>query len=303
MATIPAFTSDADWSGHYGADGLPHGAVDADLKATATGSDLTVTVAAGQVLVQDMRHVEASALDLDLTTLGSSPTSGQNSIDLVVARLTRSTDYTTEIDVVPGTPATAGSEARPSITRDSATYEVVLASVLRQGTAAVTQADITDERPFRERHRASLHVPNAYSVNTTAQWLVMNLNRDDQDSAVSDGQVLSPGFRVNGRGIQCSVGRVMVSAYSGWTVAPSIGVGVRVLVSDDKLTSATGATGNSTFELFTERVTLGARAHTYIPMDIEPGQSLYLQVFTDSSLTALGTFRQRTRLLVEGLPA
>jgi hypothetical protein len=112
---------------------------------------MTVNVAAGQVAVPTLNNTGSSLCTSDAVeqvTLTAAPPSGQNRIDLIICRpraadIDGSSNNDFIFDLVTGTPGTSATvPATPAGT-------VALAQVaVAGGVAAITNANITDVRPF-----------------------------------------------------------------------------------------------------------------------------------------------------------
>jgi hypothetical protein len=173
VTTGPWATSDADstpflqdqWRQLHRRDGVLDDTAGTALKVTATGSNTSVTVAAGRAIVQGHLGADTNSEAFDIGALGTQPTSGQTRIDLVVLRLNPSTK-TIARTVLTGAPASSGATA-PALTRSaSASWDMPLARVTRVGPVAVSQAMITDLRPHCGHHLGQLPV----STDVTATY-------------------------------------------------------------------------------------------------------------------------------------
>lgn len=96
---------------------------------TPSGSSATVTIAAGNAACAGFGHVNDADAVLDLTAVGTEPTSGQKRVDRICvvydwSRAGTDLDTACQLEVIPGTPtstSTSDLSARPSIPRTSGT--------------------------------------------------------------------------------------------------------------------------------------------------------------------------------------
>ncbi len=110
---------------------------------TATGADMEVDIRAHRAMVQGVQD-DFAATSLDVSAVGSNPTSGQSRIDYVCWKYDP-TAKTLTLVVVAGSPATTGSAVAPSLTRStSGVWHVPIARVTRTGTAAVQSAGVVN---------------------------------------------------------------------------------------------------------------------------------------------------------------
>lgn len=133
------------------------------LKITASGSGMTVNMAAGSALVQgyimDAINDGGGPYALTLTAGGANAR-----IDRVVIRLNLSTDMRTILPVVlQGTPAV--TPTAPALTRSGEIYEISLAQIyIAAGMTLLSDASITDERANESLCGAIL--PEALKLST-----------------------------------------------------------------------------------------------------------------------------------------
>lgn len=134
-----------------GADGIVGDYTNTAWKVTpATGQTVNVGAVDDVVGLLNYRARISAAEVPNLATVGTQPVAGQQRLSRVVARLDRS-NYVTRVVVVPGAPAL--SAVAPAVRNDNTFWDLPLARVLQRGTAAITAADITDERSWAGGHK------------------------------------------------------------------------------------------------------------------------------------------------------
>ncbi len=118
---------------------------------TAAGSDMEVDIRAHRAMVQGVQD-DFTATSLDVSAVGSNPTSGQSRIDYVCWKYDP-TAKTLTLVVVAGSPATTGSAVAPSLTRStSGAWHVPIARVTRTGTAAVQSSGVLNVHAWLGPH-------------------------------------------------------------------------------------------------------------------------------------------------------
>lgn len=135
-------TQFSQWSRNIG-EGVKGSFNTTDLKVTAPGTGMTVSVAAGQALVRGHYYYNDAAKSLAITTANAS----NPRIDTVVLELDP-TANTITAKVVAGT--AAASPVAPTLTQtDAAVYQLPIAYIaVAAATATISSANVTDARTF-----------------------------------------------------------------------------------------------------------------------------------------------------------
>ena len=126
-------------------------AFDNDLAVTEKGApDMSIDVDTGAAMVNGVLYRNNASLNIAVTAAdGSNPR-----IDRVILRVTRGGTQTVRLAILDGTPG--ASPALPSLTQTSGTYEVDIAHIYVQTSAAsITDEDISDKRTFAPNFRST----------------------------------------------------------------------------------------------------------------------------------------------------
>jgi len=135
-------TQFSQWSRNIG-EGVKGSFNTTDLKVTAPGTGMTVSVATGQAMIRGHYYYNTTAATLAITTANAT----NPRIDAVVVNLDPSVNSAV-LTVVAGTPA--ASPVAPTLTQtDGAVYQFLLATVLVPAAAAsIASGNVTDARTF-----------------------------------------------------------------------------------------------------------------------------------------------------------
>jgi hypothetical protein len=124
-------------------EGVKGSSATTDLKVTAPGTGMTVSLAAGQAMIRGLYYYNTTALTLAVTTANAT----LPRIDSVVLTLDP-TANTITASVLAGT--AAASPVAPTLTQtDAATYQFLLANIaVAAATATISSGNVTDSRTF-----------------------------------------------------------------------------------------------------------------------------------------------------------
>lgn len=109
----------------------------------AAGANMSVDVATGQARIQGHVGVSTSIINVGVAANGT----GNPRIDRIILRANFTTNIV-EVDILQGTPA--GSPVAPTLTQNSAMWEISLAQIaVAAGAVSIATANITDERTIK----------------------------------------------------------------------------------------------------------------------------------------------------------
>jgi hypothetical protein len=204
-------TQFSQWSRNIG-EGVKGSFNTTDLKVTAPGTGMTVSVAAGQALVRGHYYYNTSAATLNISTANAT----NPRIDAIVINLDPSVNSAV-LTVVAGTPA--ASPVAPTLTQtDAAVYQFLLATVLVPAAAStIASGNVTDARTFLGQGWFSTPVQDKSANYTVVAGDKFTTIRSTSSAiTVTINNVLNVGDRIDF--IQDGTGQITFSAGSGVTL-------------------------------------------------------------------------------------
>jgi hypothetical protein len=204
-------TQFSQWSRNIG-EGVKGSFNTTDLKVTAPGTGMTVSVAAGQALIRGHYYYNTSALTLAITTANAT----NPRYDAVVVTLDP-TANTITTNVLAGTPA--ATPAYPTLTQtDAGNYQFLLAYVyVAAATSTISSGNVTDARTFLGQGWFSTPVQDKSANYTIAAGDKFSTIRSTGSAiTVTVANVLNVGDRIDF--IQDGSGQITFSAGSGVTL-------------------------------------------------------------------------------------
>lgn len=205
-------TQFSQWSRNIG-EGVKGSANTTDLKVTAPGTGMTISLAAGQALVRGHYYYNTTALTLSVTTAHAT----LPRIDAVVLTLDP-TANTITASVVAGT--ANASPVAPTLTQtDSGTYQLLLATIaVAAATSTISTGNITDQRSFLGQGWISTPIQDKSANYTIVAGDKFSTIRSTGSAiTVTVANVLGVGERIDF--IQDGAGQVTFTAGSGVTLA------------------------------------------------------------------------------------
>lgn len=204
-------TQFSQWARNIG-EGVKGSFNTTDLKVTAPGTGMTVSVAAGQAMVRGHYYYNNSAATLAITTANAT----NPRIDAVVVQLDPSVNSAV-LTVVAGTPA--ASPVAPTLTQtDAAVYQFVLAYVaVAAATSTISAGNVTDARTFLGQGWFSTPIQDKSANYTTVagdRW--STIRSTGSAITVTVANVLNVGERIDF--LQDGTGQVTFAAGSGVTL-------------------------------------------------------------------------------------
>jgi len=210
-------TQFSQWSRNIG-EGVKGSFNTTDLKVTAPGGTMTVSVAAGQAMVRGHYYYNTSAATLTISTANAT----NPRIDAIVINLDPSVNSAV-LTVVAGTPA--ASPVAPTLTQTDATvYQFLLATVLVPAAASsISAGNVTDARTFLGQGWFSTPVQSKTAAYTLAagdknSFIAVN---SATNVTITVPNVLNPGDRVDF--IQQGAGQIVFAAGTGVTSLTGFG--------------------------------------------------------------------------------
>ena len=204
-------TQFSQWSRNIG-EGVKGSFNTTDLKVTAPGTGMTVSVAAGQALVRGHYYANDAALTLSIATANAT----NPRIDAVVLTLDPVANTITA-GVVTGT--AAATPVAPTLTQtDAGTYQLLLGYVaVAAATATISAANVTDARTFLGQGWFSTPVQDKSANYTIVAGDKFSTIRSTGSAiTVTVANVLNVGDRIDF--IQDGSGQVTFAAGSGVTL-------------------------------------------------------------------------------------
>jgi hypothetical protein len=204
-------TQFSQWSRNIG-EGVKGSFNTTDLKVTAPGTGMTVSVAAGQALVRGHYYYNDAAKSLAITTANAT----NPRIDTVVLELDP-TANTIVAKVVAGT--AAASPVAPTLTQtDSAVYQLPIAYVaVAAATGTISSGNVTDARTFLGQGWFSTPVQDKSANYTIVAGDKFSTIRSTGSAiTVTIANVLAVGERIDF--LQDGSGQITFAAGSGVTL-------------------------------------------------------------------------------------
>ena len=205
-------TQFSQWARNIG-EGVKGSFNTTDLKVTAPGTGMTVSVAAGQAMIRGHYYYNTSTATLAITAANAT----NPRIDAVVVNLDPSVNSAV-LTVVAGTPA--ASPVAPTLTQtDANAYQFLLATVyVAAATSTISAGNVTDARTFLGQGWFSTPVQTKTAAYTTVagdknSFIAVNAA---SNTTVTISNTLNPGDRIDF--IQQGTGQVVFAAGSGVTL-------------------------------------------------------------------------------------
>lgn len=210
-------TQFSQWSRNIG-EGVKGSFNTTDLKVTAPGTGMTVSLAAGQALIRGHYYYNNTGSTLAVTTANAT----LPRIDSVILTLDP-VGNTITASVLAGT--AAASPVAPTLTQtDAGTYQYLLANIaVAAATATISSANVTDLRTFLGQ--------GWFSTPVQAKTAAYTLVAGDKNSFIAVNSatnvtitvpnVLNPGDRVDF--IQQGAGQIVFAAGTGTTSLTAFG--------------------------------------------------------------------------------
>lgn len=205
-------TQFSQWSRNIG-EGVKGSFNTTDLKVTAPGTGMTVSLAAGQAMIRGHYYYNDAAKTLAITTANAT----NPRIDAVVLTLDP-TANTIVASVVAGT--AAASPVAPTLTQtDAGSYQMVLAYVaVAAATSTISSANVTDARTFLGQGWFSTPVQDKSANYTIVAGDKFSTIRSTGSAiTITIANVLAVGERIDF--LQDGSGQITFAAGSGATLA------------------------------------------------------------------------------------